>query len=61
MVECPMDDHKHIIPAAFDWLEKKCYISINCMSKNLRTIFLPLAPKMCNNVDENILMTKLEL
>ena len=47
--------------AQFDWLEKKFNTSINSMSRNLETIFLLSAPKMCNNVDKNkILMTKLE-
>ena len=46
----------------FDWLENKFYTSINSIRKNLGAIFLPLAPKMCNNVDKSkILMTKLEL
>ena len=32
------------------------------MSMNLRTIYLPPAPNMCNNYDKNkILVTKLEL
>ena len=45
-----------------DWLEKKFYTSINSMSRNLGTIFLPQAPKIYSNVDKNtILMTKLEL
>ena len=36
--------------------------SINFMSRNLGTIFIPPVPKMCNNVSKNkILMTKLEL
>ena len=47
--------------AQFGWLEKTFYTLINFMSRDLRTI-LPLAPKMYNNVDKNmILMTKLEL
>ena len=38
------------------------YTSINSMSRNLGTIFLPPAPKMYCNVDKNeILMTKFEL
>ena len=42
--------------------EKKFYISINSICRNLGTIFLPPAPEMYNNVDKNmILMTKLEL
>ena len=46
----------------FDWLENKFYTSIKSMSRNLGIIFLPPAPKMCNNVDKNtILMTKLEV
>ena len=46
----------------FDWLQKKNYTLINSMGRNLRTIFLLLAPEICNNVDKNkILVTKLEL
>ena len=46
----------------FDWLEKKNYTSINSMSMNLGTSFLPPALNMCNNIDKNTnLMTKLEL
>ena len=38
------------------------HASINSMSRNLGTIFLPSAPKMYHNVEKNtILMTKLEL
>ena len=36
----------------FDWLEKKVYTSINSMSRNLETIFLPPAPKTYNNFDK---------
>ena len=44
--------------AQFDWLEKMFYSSINSMSKNFRTIFIPLAHKMYNKVDKNmVLMT----
>ena len=47
--------------AQFDWLEKKFYTAINSKSKNLGTIFLPLAPEIRNNVDKNkMLMKKLE-
>ena len=54
--------HHYAYFKQFDWLEKKFYTSINSMSRNLGTIFLPLAPKMYNKVDKNtILMTKLEL
>ena len=43
-------------------LEKTFYPSINSMSRNLETIFLPPVPKMCNFIDKSkILMTKLEL
>ena len=53
--------HHYTYFEQFDWLEKKFYTSINSMSKNLGTIFLPPAPKMCNNVDKNkVLMTELE-
>ena len=44
--------HHYAYFAQFDWLEKKFYTSINSMSKNLRTIFLPLAPEICS-VDKN--------
>ena len=37
----------------FDWPKKKFYTSLNSTSKNLGTIFLPSAPKVCNNVDKN--------
>ena len=41
---------------------KRFYTSINSMSRNLGTIFLPPAPKMCNDVDKNkILMTNFDL
>ena len=54
--------HHYAYFAQFDWLEKTLYTSINSMSSNLGTIFLPPAPKMYNNVDKNtILITKLEL
>ena len=54
--------HHYAYFAQFDWLEKTIYTSINSMSRNLGTIFLPLAPKMFNNEDKNmILMTKLDL
>ena len=54
--------HQYAYFAQLDWLEKKFYTSINSMSRNLRTVFLPPAPKMYNNVDSDmILMTKLEL
>ena len=39
--------------AQFDWLEKKFYILINSMSRNLGTTFLPPAPKMYNKIDKN--------
>ena len=45
--------HHSVYFEQFDWLEKKFYTSINSMSRNLGTIFLPLAPKMYNNVDKN--------
>ena len=41
----------------FDWLEKKFYTSINSISRNLGTIFLQPAPKMCNTVDKNKILT----
>ena len=54
--------HHYAYFAQFDWLEKKFYTSINSMSKNLGTIFHPLAPEIRNNVGKNkIFMTKLEL
>ena len=37
----------------FDWPEKTFFTSINPMSSNLGTIFLRLAPKICNNVVTN--------
>ena len=39
--------------AQFDWLEKKLYTSINSISRNLGTIFLPLTPEICINIDIN--------
>ena len=46
----------------FDWLKEKFYTSINSVSKNLGTIFIPPALKIHNYFDKNeILMTKLEL
>ena len=54
--------HHYAYFAQFNWPKKKFYTSINSMSRNLRNIFFPSAPKMCNNVEKNkILMTKLEL
>ena len=54
--------HHYAYFEQFDWVEQKFYTSINSMSKNLGTIFLPLATEICNNGDKNkILMTKLEL
>ena len=46
----------------FDWLKETFYTSINSMSKNLGTIFLPAALKIHMYFDKNeILMIKLEL
>ena len=45
----------------FDWLTKTFYTSINSMSRNFGTIFLPPAPKMYNDDKNMILMTKWEL
>ena len=46
----------------FDWLKEKFDTSINYVSKNLGTIFLPPALKNHNYFDEyGILMAKLEL
>ena len=45
--------HHYAYFMQFDLLEKKFYTSINSMSRNLGTIFLPLTPKMYNNVDKN--------
>ena len=54
--------HHYAYFAQFDWLKKKFSTSINSMSRNPGTIFLPPAQKMCNDDDKNkILMTKLEL
>ena len=54
--------HDYAYFKQFDWLEKKFYTSINSMSRNLGTIFLPLAPKVGNNgYKSKLLMTKLEL
>ena len=56
--------HDYAYFAQSDWMEKNFYTctSINSMSRNLGTIFLPPASNLCNSVDNNkILMTKLEL
>ena len=56
--------HHYAYFVQFDWLETKFYTSIKSMSINLKTIFLPPAPKMYNNLKKKkktILMTKLEL
>ena len=54
--------HHSVYFAQFDWLEKKFYTSINSMSRNLGTIFLPPAHRMYNSVDKNTTrMTRLEL
>ena len=46
--------------AQFDWLKKKFYTSINSMSRNLGTVSLLPALKICNNVDKTyILMTRI--
>ena len=46
----------------FVWLQERFYTSINSVSKNLGTIFLPPALKTHNYFDKNeMLMTKLEL
>ena len=42
--------HHYTYFEQFDCLEKKFYISINSMSKNLGTIFLAATLIMCNNV-----------
>ena len=45
--------------AQIDWLEKKLYTSINSISKNLGTVFLPLAAKICHIVvDKNKIIMK---
>ena len=44
--------------AQFDWLKKTFYSSINSLSKNLETSFLPLGPEICNNVDKNKILMK---
>ena len=44
--------HQYAYFVQFDWLEEKFYTLINSMSRNLESIFLPPALKMCNNVDK---------
>ena len=44
--------YAYFAQSQFDWLEQKCYTSINFMSRNHGTIFLPPAPKIYNNVDK---------
>ena len=54
--------HHYAYFASFDWLEKKFYISINSMSINLRTIFLPPAPEMCKyDFDDKVGIVRNEL
>ena len=48
--------HHYAYFALFDWPEKKFYTSINSMSTNLRTNFLPPAPKMNSNLDKNVIL-----
>ena len=55
---CSDSPHHYAYFVQFDWLEKKFYSSINSVSTNQGTIFLPRAHKMFNNVEKNmILMT----
>ena len=48
-----------VVPVSSNWLvEERFYTSINCVSKNLGTIFFPPALKIHYYFDENEILVK---